>query len=435
MRKALAPVLAFAASASALVVPRDGVAGANVVPGAGVTTTLSAMPVSTAISRAFTFTASNGSDVTFNIGAGFGIVGEDLNNAPPKVAKHVKIEGVNGYAELCKVVATQQEGSGKPLRDDCQALHDYIKNRNVVVYFEDGDADTARWAEIFWVGTCAFRAKTFDRDLVFSNADVANFLDRTLSRKAWTVNGRISASGEADCAVVEGSVGKAPMYWRLQERAASAALAVRADEPVAPSTVEARDAEPVAPLVVDSLEMIPKNTSAYVLHSHAQVASVDNSTDLSAIINDTVSKHFLIHTDWNIKGPNCKPTWLSSTWDDTPIPRRSDCEQLLNFVAKSNALIEFKERDLNYWAKFAAHGTCGIMFQTTKPKMIVNNYDMTRFVDNAVRWENCQTANGGTKARMGVKCWIDGDDSGEQFDGEFRLFWRNPNLPIGELDI
>ncbi|KAL0944851.1 uncharacterized protein CTRU02_202738 [Colletotrichum truncatum] len=404
MRKIIVIAVALAAYINAALIP---------------TSVSGSLPAPTDLSREVTFTASNGSDVVFNVGTGFGIV-NDLRNAPSHLAKHIKIVPVDGFAELCTVRATRRAGSGMPRRDDCQALHDYLKNYGALIYFEDHDADLARWAEIFWVGTCAFRTQTYSRNLVYSSADITRFLERSLSRDTWTVDGRMSASGEADCAVVDGGVGQAAMFWRLQERAAPQTSAAH-------NAIEAREPKAIPPLVVDTLEMVPRDTSAYVLNS-----TIQNFNDSGLLVNQTVAKRFIIDTDGDMTGPYCDPIWLSSSWDELNVPRRSDCEQLFEFVKSNKASVEFKDRDLDFWAKFAAHGTCGVMFKTTKAKMTVTNRDMAGFLDKALRWESTNTADGGTKAKMGVKCSIGG--SQEKWVGEFRLFWRNPSLPIGQLD-
>ncbi|KAJ0335125.1 hypothetical protein COL922a_009702 [Colletotrichum nupharicola] len=420
MRKALAPIAVLAAQAGAVVIPVDVASASHQAPVAA---------------SEITFKASNGSDVILNIGKGFAMVEDMRSSSSPALAKHIKIEPAKGYAELCTIRATKRAGAGMPRRDDCQALHDYVKAHNALVYFEDHDADLARWAEVFWVGTCAFRSQTFNRNVVFSNADVTRFLESALNRRAWTVDGRLSASSEADCAVVDGELGWAPMFWRLQERAATESLA-------GDNALDIRDAKALGPLVVKTADMIPKDTSAYIMNDRipidtnlAALANVtaSNSTLANTTASDTtLAKRFLLTTDGDMEGPYCKPTWLTSSWSESNIPRKVDCERLAKFVQNNSARVKFKDRDVGYWAKFAAHGTCGIMFKTTKPGIVVTNRDMLRFVDNVIRWEECNTDDGGVTGKMGVWCILDG--SRPIHNGEFSLFWRNPNLPSGELD-
>ncbi|KAI8309304.1 hypothetical protein K4K61_001883 [Colletotrichum sp. SAR11_59] len=419
MRKALAPIAVLAAQASAVVIPVDVASASHQAPVAA---------------TEITFKATNGSDVILNIGKGFAMV-EDMRNSPFPLAKHIKIEPAKGSAELCTILTTKRAGAGMPRRDDCQALHDYVKAHNALVYFEDHDADLARWAEVFWVGTCAFRSQTFNRDVVFSNADVTRFLESALNRRAWTVDGRLSASSEADCAVVDGELGWAPMFWRLQERAATESLA-------GDNALDIRDAKALGPLVVKTADMIPKDRSAYIMNDRIPTdtnlgalanVTASNSTLANTTASDTtLAKRFLLTTGGDMEGPYCKPTWLTSSWSESNIPRKVDCERLAKFVQNNSARVKFKDRDVGYWAKFAAHGTCGIMFKTTKPGIVVTNRDMLRFVDNVIRWEECNTDDGGVTGKMGVWCILDG--SRPIHNGEFSLFWRNPNLPSGELD-
>uniref|UniRef100_L2FWG1 Ecp2 effector protein-like domain-containing protein n=1 Tax=Colletotrichum fructicola (strain Nara gc5) TaxID=1213859 RepID=L2FWG1_COLFN len=138
--------------------------------------------------------------------------------------------------------------------------------------------------------------------------------------------------------------------------------------------------------------MIPKDTSAYIMNDRIPI-----DTNLGALANVTAS---------------------NSTLANSNIPRKVDCERLAKFVQNNSARVKFKDRDVGYWAKFAAHGTCGIMFKTTKPGIVVTNRDMLRFVDNVIRWEECNTDDGGVTGKMGVWCILDGSrpiHNGETF--------------------
>ncbi|WYZ44861.1 hypothetical protein EsH8_VIII_000177 [Colletotrichum jinshuiense] len=405
MRRLLALILALVAYTLARAIP----------DGAG--------PISA--SREIAFTASNGSDVVFNIGQGLGFA-EDARHIPSPIAKHIIVRPADGYMALCTVRASQQDsGIESPRRDDCQALYDFIKNHNIFIYFEDFDADLGRWAEIVWVGSCAFRAQSYTRNVVFANGDIANFLDRSLSRPSWTIDGRISAAGEADCAAWNSNSGTAPVFWRLQQRgplpsAFHDTLAVDNN-----AAIEARETKPNQPLVVESFTKIPQNTSAYVFDG-----AVHEVPDIASAHDITITKRFEIFTGRVADGPFCDPVWLSSDWNEPNIPLKSDCNSLWEFVKHNTATVIFKERDLNFWAKFAAHGTCGISFMTTKEKIWITSRDMAGFLERALNYEPANTRDR-LHAKMGVRC---GFESSGKYDGEFRLFYRDPNLPLGQLE-
>ncbi|OLN81037.1 hypothetical protein CCHL11_09420 [Colletotrichum chlorophyti] len=422
MRKTIALVLALATHALAAAIPE-----------AVVTTKNSAfLPAS----REIPFKAANGSDLVFNLGEGlgvdFGLVDPAHNDTTP-LSKNINISPVHDTVELCSVRASQNDapGAGMPRRDDCQALHDFLKGHKVFVYFEKFDVDTNRWAEIFWVGTCAFRAKTSLHNVVFANGDAVRFLDRALSRPAWTVNGRIAASGEADCTVIDGGSGIGTMFWRLQQRGPIPQLAsvVAADRQSLSPGLHARDAQLSThgntrgrePFVVESFDMIPRNTSAYVFNSTSH-----NVSEAGASSDTILAKRYDIKTTNAPEGPYCNALWMSTDWDQKNVPRKEHCQRLLRFVSTNNAVVIFEERDIDYWARFAAHETCGIMYKTKEAGIKLSARDMAGFLDRALDWSVALTKDGGLKAAMGTRC---GPNPDAMVDGMFSLFWRDPTLP------
>ncbi|TQN70199.1 hypothetical protein CSHISOI_05318 [Colletotrichum shisoi] len=419
MRRVLALIIVFAARTLARAVPDVGVKDAV---------------VSSTPSQKIPFKAFNGFDVVLNIAAGVRLT-EDIQSLPWPIAKHIKVVRGGEHVELCAVRATQRDsGVGSPRRDDCQALFDYVKTNPALIYFEHPDSDLNRWAEIVWVGSCAFRARTYTHDVVISTGDIANFLDRSLSRPAWTIDGRISAAGEADCAVWSSPSGSAPSFWRLQQRGPlidgipnNGTLPgnfTSGNDTAQP--VKTRQAKSEKPLIVKSFAQIPSNASAYVFDGPVHEAS-----DEFEPVNSTVSKRYDMYFGGNPEGPFCTPVWLSSDWHEANTPLKSDCQQLLGFCKQNTAKVVFKERDLNFWAKFAAHESCGLSFMTSKEKVIITNRDMAGFLERAINYEPCTYMEIGVRAKMGVHC---GYSNEKQYQGEFRLFYRDPSLPKGDIE-
>ncbi|TEA11359.1 hypothetical protein C8034_v007683 [Colletotrichum sidae] len=390
----LITVLAFAAQAVALAVPGDApLIGA---PAA----------IARSVSQEVKFMASNGSEVIVNIGTGFGIA-NNVHTVPGTISKAITFEPANGFAELCTTRATRKEGNGLPRRDDCQALQDYVKNNNVLVYFEDNDSDLNRWAEIFWVGSCAFRAHTPSHNIVFSNADITHFIERVLSREAWTVEGRVSGSGEADCAAVDGPSGFASMFWRLEQRGPLPNI----------NTLMARDPE-TSTLVVQPFDVIPANTSAYI--------------DGEYIDSHTLTKRFHVvsgDSKQTVQGPLCKPTWMSGEWSEPKMPLERDCRDLLKFVDSNKAEIHFDESDKDKLARFASYETCGLAFIPRKFPIVITSRDMADFLSALLDWSSTNR-DGKLRGKMGVECSV----STDKLNGVFQLFWRDPQLPLPALD-
>ncbi|GKT52454.1 uncharacterized protein ColSpa_12635 [Colletotrichum spaethianum] len=419
MRRLLAPIIVFVAYAFARAVPDPNVFdAATTIP----------------LHQEIIFKASNGSDVVFNIAAGFNIV-DDTRNLSWPTTKRIKVVKAGEHVGLCTVRASQRDsGVGSPRRNDCQALFDYVNENPALIYFEHRDSDTDRWAEVFWVGSCGFRTRTYTRDVVLSTGDIANFLNRSLSRPAWTIGGKISAAGEADCVVWNGPTGSAPIFWRLQPHGLP--VLARAKNEIldghfnsgntSAQTIEVRQAEPKKPLIVDSFALIPSNTSAYVFNG-----TVHEAPDSVESANFTISKRYEMYLGGNPEGPFCTPMWLSSDWDQPNTPLKSDCQQLLKFCQQNTAKVVFKERDLNYWAKFAAHESCGLSFMTTKERIWITNRDMAGFLERAINYEPSTYQEIGVRAKMGVRC---GFENEKKYDGEFRLFYRDPSLPQGQIE-
>ncbi|KAJ0163007.1 hypothetical protein CTA2_3652 [Colletotrichum tanaceti] len=420
MRLILALIIVFVARTLALAVPDVGVIDAV---------------VSSSPSEVITFKASNGSNVLLNIAAGVRLT-DDIHSLPWPITKHIKVVKGGEHVELCAVRVTQRDsGVGSPHRDDCQALFDYVRTNPALIYFEHPDSDLNRWAEIVWVGSCAFRARTYTRDVVISTGDIANFLDRSLSRPAWTIDGRISAAGEADCAVWSSPSGNAaPSFWRLQQRGPLTDSTpnngtipgnfTSSNEVAQP--VNIRRAKSEKPLIVESFAQIPHNASAYVFNG-----TFHEIPEEFKPLNSTVSKRYEMYLGGDPEGPFCTPVWLSSDWHEANTPLKSDCRQLLGFCKQNTAKVVFKERDLNFWAKFAAHESCGLSFMTSKEKVVITNRDMAGFLERAINYEPSTYMEIGVRAKMGVHC---GYRNEKQYQGEFRLFYRDPSLPKGDIE-
>ncbi|KAK1590278.1 uncharacterized protein LY79DRAFT_590488 [Colletotrichum navitas] len=417
MRRFIAPTIALAAFAFGRAVPDPGVLDAFALPQGDIT-----------------FKASNGSDVVFAVAARVNIIG-DIHKLPWPVSEHIKTVTADDDVELCTVRVSKQDVSVEsPRRDDCQALFDFLKGHPALINPDQLGSDTNTWVETAWVGSCSFQILAHTPDAVLSTGDIANFLGRSLSRPGWIIDGSVSATEEADCAVRNSPSGHAPVSWRLQQREplgladakdASLSKAFPSGKDTA-RAVEVREVEHQGPLIVKSLSQIPKNTSAYVFNG--TVRQVPHSVES---VNLTIAKRYEMYTGGNPEGPFCTPIWLSSDWDQPHTPLKSDCEQLLRFCQHNTAKVVFKERDLNFWAKFAAHESCGLSFKTTKDKIALTNRDMAGFLERAINYEPSTYQGIGVRAKMGVRC---GFEKNNQYDGEFRLFYRDPSLPQGQIE-
>ncbi|EFQ33942.1 hypothetical protein CGRA01v4_12423 [Colletotrichum graminicola] len=418
MRRFIASTIALAAFAFGRAVPDPGVLDAVALPQGDVT-----------------FKASNGSNVVLAAAARLNTIG-DVHKLPWPVSKHIKTVTADDDVELCTVRASKQYASVKsPRRDDCQALFDFLKGHPALINPHKLGFDTNPWVETAWVGSCSFQILTHTRDAVLSTGDIASFLGRSLSRPGWTIDGSVSSTEEAaDCAVRNSPSGNATVSWRLQQRG-PLSLADAKDASLFKASLSGKETaravemfqvEYKGPLIVKSLSQIPKNTSAYVFNG-----TVQQAPDSVESVNLTIAKRYEMYTGGNPEGPFCTPIWLSSDWDQPHTPLKSDCEQLLRFCQQNTAKVVFKERDLNFWAKFAAHESCGLSFKTTKAKIALTNRDMAGFLERAINYEPSTYQGIGVRAKMGVRCGL---EKSNQYDGEFRLFYRDPSLPQGQIE-
>ncbi|KAK2059570.1 hypothetical protein LY76DRAFT_542517, partial [Colletotrichum caudatum] len=375
-----------------------------------------------------TFKASNGSDLVFTVAARVNTI-DDTRKLPWPVGKQIKTVTADDHVELCTVRASKQDAEADgPRRDDCQALFDFLDAHPALIFPHHLGSDTNPWVETAWVGSCGFQILTDTHDAVLSTGDIANFLSRSLSRPEWAVHGPVSVTEEADCAVRNSPSGSASVSWRLQRRSllglanakdAGLSKAFPSDKGTA-RPIEVRQADSHGPLIVTSFSLIPKNTSAYVFNGTVHQAS-----------DSTIAKRYDMYTGGKPEGPFCTPIWLSSDWDQPRTPLKSDCRQLLKFCQQNTAKVVFEERDLNFWAKFAAHETCGLSFKTTKDNIALTNRDMATFLEIAINYEPSTYQGIGVRAKMGVRCGYKKDS---QYDGEFRLFYHDPSLPQGQIE-
>ncbi|KAK1973745.1 hypothetical protein LZ30DRAFT_787536 [Colletotrichum cereale] len=417
MRKFIAPTIALAAYAFGRAVPEPGVLEAVDLP-----------------QKDIPFRASNGSDAIFGVAARVNVI-DNTHSLPWPISEHVKTVTADKNVELCTVRASKQDtGVDSPRRDDCQALFDFLKGNPALISPNNLGSDTDRWVETAWVGSCGFQMRTNTREAVLSTGDVVNFLSRSLSSLEEAIDGSVSATEEADCGVRNSPSDSALVSWRLQERSplglgdaknAGVSKAFPSGKETA-RAVEVRRVESKGPLIVTAFSEIPKNTSAYVFNG-----TVQEAPDNVESANLTIAKRYEMYTGGNPEGPFCTPIWLSSDWDQPHTPLKSDCQQLLKFCQQNNAKVVFKERDLDFWAKFAAHETCGLSFKTTKDKIWITNRDMAGFLERAINYGPSTYQGIGVRAKMGVRCGFKKD---EQYDGEFRLFYRDPSLPQGQIE-
>ncbi|KAK1990106.1 hypothetical protein LX36DRAFT_439548 [Colletotrichum falcatum] len=417
MRRFVAPTIALVAFAFGRAVPEPGLHDALVLPQTDIT-----------------FKASNGSDVVFAVAARMNTV-DDTRKLPWPISKQIKKVTSDDHVELCTVRTSKQDANvDSPRRDDCQALFDFLEGHPALISPNYHGSNANPWVETAWVGSCGFQTRTGARDAVLSTGDITSFLARSLSRREWPIHGSVWATEEADCAVRHSPSDSAPVSWRLQRRGpldlsddgdSNLPVAIPFGKETA-RAVEVRSVDSQRPLIVTSLSQIPKNTSAYVFNGTVHQASVSVEP-----ANLTIAKRFELYTGGSPEGPFCTPIWLSSDWDQPHTPLKSDCEQLLKFCQQNTAKVVFKERDLNFWAKFAAHESCGISFMTTKDKISLSNRDMAGFLERAINYEPSIYQGIGVRAKMGVRC---GFNEGKRYEGEFRLFYRDPGLPKGQLE-
>ncbi|KAK2026382.1 hypothetical protein LX32DRAFT_701641 [Colletotrichum zoysiae] len=417
MRIFIALTVGFAAFTFGRAVPEPGVLDALALPQQDVT-----------------FKASNGSDLFFTVAARMDII-DDTRKLPWPVSKQIKTVTADDHVELCTVRASKQDAKvDGPRRDDCQALFDLLKAHPALISPHHLGSDTSPWVETAWIGSCGFQILTDTRDAVLSTGDIANFLSRFLSRPEWAIDSPFSVTEEADCAVRNSPSGSASVSWRLQQRSSlvpanakdahlSKAFPSRTETA---RPIEVRQVDSHGPLIVTSFSLIPKNTSAYVFNG-----TVHQAPDSVESANLTIAKRYEMYTGGKPEGPFCTPIWLSSDWDQPDTPLKSDCRQLLKFCQQNTAKVVFKERDLNFWAKFAAHETCGLSFKTTKDNIALTNRDMATFLEIAINYEPSTYQGIGVRAKMGVRCGYKKDS---QYDGEFRLFYRDPRLPQGQIE-
>ncbi|OHF03003.1 hypothetical protein CORC01_01761 [Colletotrichum orchidophilum] len=420
MRMILAPVLALAAIALALAVP-EHVVPEHVVPEQALVEV--AAPI--AKSSAITFKAANGSDVVVHVAPGV-FMTDDVTKLPNDLGKQFKIQKTPQLMELCTVRASQKDNgdNGTPLRSDCQTLYDFSHSHPFFVYF-DNKVDLNRWIELIYVGSCAYHTLTAHRNVVFSSGDIANFLDRSLSRKGWTNNGRMSASGEADCAVYEGDSGFAPVFWRLQQRGSVSSAFLLANDAFVPdnttTTLKTRAIKHEKPLIVHALDDIPRNTSAFVFND--EVHGINTAEIKTYSKNQNMAKRFNLVVGGPPDGPYCVPAWLSSEWKQPDHPVKSDCEKLFEFLKVNAAKLEFKEKDHNKMIKFTAHETCALGFIPTQNSFTISNRDMVGFLERMLKWDGAKFGPDHILGKMGVQCGFKKDIPNQ---GEFHLFYRDP---------
>ncbi|KAK1624371.1 hypothetical protein BDP81DRAFT_464553 [Colletotrichum phormii] len=425
MRIILAPVLAFTAVALARAVP-EHIASDHIV----LEQTLAEVPAPIAEYSSIAFKAANGSNVVIHVAPGV-FMTDDVSKLPNDIGKQFKIKKVPKLMELCTVRASQKDNGdkGTPRRDDCQALYDYCHSHPVYFYF-DNKIDLNRWAEVAFVGSCAYRTRTVHHNVVFSTGDMANFLDRSLSRKAWTDKGRMSASGEADCTVYEGDSGFAPVFWRLQQRGPLDEPAFNLGNdtfiPNNTTSLETRGRKREAPLIVHSLDEIPRHTSAFITNGNAHAINTTN-IGLSSDI-PTKDKRFDLTLDGPAEGPYCDAKWLSADWKEPNRPFRKDCQNLFDFLKTNTAKVVVFDREANRMVKFTAHETCAVGFTSlSKTNITFTNLDTANFVERMLLWDGAQFESDYTIGKMGGMCGSE-KETHVKYESEFALVYRDPEL-------
>ncbi|KAJ0309528.1 hypothetical protein COL5a_001696 [Colletotrichum fioriniae] len=431
MRIILAPVLAFAAVVLARAVP-EHIASEHIV----LEQTLAEVPAPFEEYSAITFKAANGSDVVIHVAPGV-FMADDVSKLPDDVGKKFKIKKVPKLMELCTVRASQKDNGGKgtPRRDDCQVLYDFCHSYPVYFYF-DNTVDLNRWAEVAFVGSCAYRTRTVHHNVVFSSGDMANFLDRSLSRKAWTDKGRMSASGEADCTIYEGDAGFAPVYWRLQQRGPldEPAFNVGNDTFIPNNNttiIKTRDTKREAPLIVHSFDDIPRNTSAFI--SGGGTAHAINATDIGISSKKDDEPKFDLTIGGPAEGPYCDAMWLSADWQESGRPLRRDCGKLLDFLKSNTARVAVFGDQYYELVPFAAHETCAVGFRPlTTDNVTFTGFDIANFIERMLLWDGAQSGSDYTVGKMGAMCGF-AKETHLKHMGEFHLIYRDSNAPKGHI--
>ncbi|KAK1445670.1 hypothetical protein CMEL01_09913 [Colletotrichum melonis] len=431
MRIILAPVLALAAMALSRAVP-EHTASEHI----GLEQTRAEVPAPVAEYSTIAYKAANGSDVVIHVAPGV-FMADDVSKLPDDIGKHFKIKTAPKLMELCTVRASQKDNDNKgtPRRDDCQALYDFCHSHPVFFYF-DNKIDLNRWAEVAFVGSCAYRTRTVHHNVVFSSGDMANFLDISLSRKAWTDKGRMSASGEAECTVYEGDLGIAPVYWRLQQRGPL-------DEPTFnlgndtfipnnnSTALKIRDTEHEAPLIVQSFDDIPRNTSAF--SSGRGNAHTVTDTDIGIPSKKDDEPQFDLTIGGPKEGPYCYAMWLSADWQESGRPLRRDCGKLLDFLKSNTAKVAVFGDQYYELVPIAAHDTCAIGFRPlTTDNVTFTGFDIASFLERMLLWDGAQSGSDYILGKMGAMCGF-AKETHLKHMGEFHLIYRDSNAPKGHI--
>ncbi|KXH46868.1 hypothetical protein CNYM01_00714 [Colletotrichum nymphaeae SA-01] len=424
MRIILTPVLAFAAVALARAVP-EHTASEHIV----LEQTRAEVPVPVAEYNTIAFKAANGSDVVIHVALGV-FMADDVSKLPDDIGKQFKIKTAPKLMELCTVRGSQKDNDNKgaPRRDDCQALYDFSHSHPVFFYF-DNKIDLNRWAEVAFVGSCAYRTRTVHKNVVFTSGDMANFLDIALSRKAWTDKGRMSASGEADCTVYEGDLGFAPVYWRLQQRGPL-------DEPAFISnnnstTLKTRNTKSEAPLVVQSFDDIPRNTSAFL--SGRGNAHTVTATDIDIPSKKDDEPQFDLTLGGPKEGPYCDAMWLSADWQESGRPLRRDCRKLLDFLKSNTAKVAVFGDQYYELVPIAAHDTCAVGLRPlTTDNITITGFDIASFLERMLSWDGAQSGSDYILGKMGAMCGF-AKETHLKHMSEFHLIYRDMGAPKGHI--
>ncbi|UQC90177.1 uncharacterized protein CLUP02_15707 [Colletotrichum lupini] len=436
MRIILAPVLAFAAVALSRAVPEhtasEHTASEHIILEQ---TRAEVLPPVVEYST-IAYKAANGSDVVIHVAPGV-FMADGVSKLPDDIGKHFKIKTAPKLMELCTVRASQKDNDNKgtPRRDDCQALYDFCHSHPVFFYF-DNKIDLNRWAEVAFVGSCAYRTRTVYHNVVFSSGDMANFLDISLSRKAWTDKGRMSATGEAECTVYEGDLGIAPVYWRLQQRGPL-------DEPTFnlgndtfipnnnSTALKIRDTEHEAPLIVQSFDDIPKNTSAF--SSGRGNAHTVTDTDIGIPSKKDDEPQFDLTIGGPKEGPYCDAMWLSADWQESGRPLRRDCGKLLDFLKSNTAKVAVFGDQYYELVPIAAHDTCAVGFRPlTTDNVTFTGFDIASFLERILLWDGAQSGSDYILGKMGTMCGF-AKETHLKHMGEFHLIYRDSNAPKGHI--